>query len=158
MEFQRVVPAITMTQSIPGCLGTGADNTFLDSLSDLAGASAVLLGHDVHIMCELIRRGCRNVTELQQNDRPEQESADLVIVPSVGSADSAVTALAHARRGLRSAGRVVVRTVAAPERWLGLAIDRTLRLHGFSAIRSRPLMDRTVFSAELPWFSPVGRA
>jgi hypothetical protein len=158
MDFQRVVPIIAAAQSIPGCLESGDDATLLGSLSEIAGTSAVLLGHNVEIMCELIRRGCRSVTELQQNDRPEQNSADLVIVPSVGVADGAVTAIAHARRGLRPSGRIVLRTVADPARWLGLAIERTLRLHGFSAIRVRRIMDRAAFTAELPLFAPVARA
>jgi hypothetical protein len=157
MEFQRVVPVIAPAQSVPGRLGSDDNATLLGSLGEIAGTNAVVLGHNVEIMCELIRRGCRAVTELQQNDRPEQGSADLVIVSSVGAVDGAVTAIAHARRGLRRSGRIVVRTAANPARWLGHAIERTLRVHGFSAIRVCRIMDCTMFTAELPLFAPVAR-
>ena len=156
MDVQRVVPVLAATQSLTGGSPDGtADGSLLDGLADLAGTSAVLLGHDVGLMCGLIRRGCRAVTELQQNDRPERDCADLVLVPAVGGADAAVTAIAHARRSLRPSGRIVLCTIPHPAKWLGRAIERTLRLHGFTAIRLHPATDRAVLSAEL---RPLGQA
>jgi hypothetical protein len=157
MDFQRVVPVIAPAQSIPGRLGSDDDAALLDSLGEIAGTNAIVLGHDVEIMCELIRRGCRSVTELRQNDRPEHDCADLVIVASVGTADGAVTAIAHARRGLRPCGRIVVRTVKNLPKWLCLAIERTLRLHGFNAIRVRQGMHRAILAADLPVFASGAR-
>jgi hypothetical protein len=122
------------------------------------GERVVVLGPDIEVICGLIRRGCRDVTALQQNDRPERGSADIVIVPAIRSADAAACTIAHARRALAPSGRVLLRTAASPAGWLGVALERTLRLHDFSAIRVRRVMDRAVFMAELPLFASMIRS
>ena len=158
MKLQSVVPAAAAVPSVTVGLDDDPDSTLLDCLGDVAGEHALVLGPDLGIMCALIRRGCLEVTELRQNDRPDARTADLAILPSIGSTDAAACAIAHARRGLAMSGRIVVRTVADPSGRLSQAIRSMLQMHGFSSIRVRRAMDRNVFSAELPLFGPLARA
>jgi len=158
MNFQPVVPVIAASQSLSGCLISHPEDMLLDAVPDLVDKRAIVLGPDIGVMCELIRRGCREVTEIKQNDRPPLGSADVVIVPSVGTANGAVSAVANARRRLAPAGCILLRTAADPGGWLGHVVERSLRFHGFSAIRVRRVMDRAMFTAELPSFGPMASA
>ena len=149
MKLRRVVPAVAGTAYASVCLDDDTDGALLDSLGDVGGERVLLLGADVGIMCELIRRGCREVTELELNERLEVCAVDLAIVPSTGTVDGAACAIAHARRGLVPSGRILVRTAAASTGHLGRVIERLLRLHGFSAVSVHRAMNRTVFTAKL---------
>ena len=150
MKLRRVAPAIAGAPYASGCLGDETDGALLDTLGDLAGERVLVLGPHIGIMCELIRRGCREVTELELNERLDVETVDLVVIPSIGNTDGTACAIAHARRALTPSGRILVRTTADPSGRLARAIERTLRLHGFSAFAVRRAMDRTVFTAKLP--------
>jgi hypothetical protein len=157
MKLQREVPTIAVSQSAP--VGPdGETGILLDGLGELADERALVLGPDIAVMCGLIRRGCEEVTELEQNERPEARHFSLVIVSALRSTDMAACAIAHARRGLAPAGRIVVRTATDPSGQLGQAIERALRLHGFSLIRSRRIGTGAVFSGELPLLGPVVQA
>ena len=157
MKPQRAVPTIAASPLAPADPESESE-ALLDSFGELADERALVLGPDIGIMCGMIRRGCEEVTELEQNQRPEAGRASLVIVSAVCSTDMAACVIAHARRGLMPAGRVVVRTAPDPSGQLGYAIERALGLHGFSLIRSRRAGGRAIFSAELPPREPTSPA
>ncbi len=156
MKLRRVVPAVADAAYASVCLDDDLDGALLDRLGDVAGDRVLVLGAHIGIMCELIRRGCREVTELELNERLDVCTVDLVIVPSVGSADAAACAIVHARRALTPSGRMLVRTTTAATAELSRAIERTLRLHGFSSIGVHRSINRVVFAAKLlPCFAAV---
>jgi len=130
----------------------------LGGFDDLAGKRVLILGPDIGIMCELIQRDCRHVTELDPHGCSRAGTVDLVIVSSVGTSSAAAYAIDHARRALTLAGRIVVRTAGDPSEWLSRAIKRTLRLHGFSAIATHQALGRAVFTAELNFLGSSVRA
>jgi len=121
----------------------------LDGVDDLREKRVLILGPDVGIMCELIRRECRHVMELGQHGCPSAGTVDLVIVSSSGTPRAAACAVERARRALTLDGRIVVLTTDCPSEWLGRAIRRTLRGHGFSVVRTRQALGRVVFTAAL---------
>ena len=149
MKLRRVVPAIADAACASVCLDDDINGALLDSLGDVAGERVLMLGAHIGIMCELIRRGCREVTELELNERLELCTVDLVVVPSVGSVDAAACAIAHARRALMPSGRILVRTTIDATGRLNRAIERTLRLHGFSVIGVHRAMNQAAFAAQL---------
>jgi len=158
MNLQAVVPVVSASQSLSGCLTGDPDDRLLDAVPDLADKRAIVIGPDIGGVCELIRRGCREVTEIRQNDRPPLGDADVVIVPSVGTADDAVSAVTNARRRLAPAECILLRTAADPAGWLGHVIERSLRFQGFSAIRVRRVMNGAMFTAERSSFGPMASA
>jgi hypothetical protein len=149
MKLRRVVPATADTVHASVCLGDDTEGALLDSLGDVAGKRVLLLGAHVGIMCELIRRGCLEVTELELNERLDVCAVDLAIVPTIASADAAACAIAHARRALVPCGRTLVRATVDPTGWRGRAIERILRLHGFSLVGVYRAKNRAVFVAKL---------
>ncbi len=72
----------------------------LDGVDDLVGKHVLILGPDIGVMCELIRRGCRNAIELGQHGCPSAGTVDLVIVPSISTPRAAASAIERARRAL----------------------------------------------------------
>jgi putative N-acetylmannosamine-6-phosphate epimerase len=132
-------------------------DTIIGNLHNLEGERALVIGPDTEIVRELVERGCREVTEVEDNEWPKQWSVDVVIVSSAATVDGAITAIGLARHGLSPSGRILVRTTAEPPRLLCDAITRKLMQHGFSAIRVGRAVTRVVFTAELPIFSPIVR-
>jgi hypothetical protein len=94
----------------------------------------VLGGPGAELMCALLRAGAANVTHLRAHERPEADSASLLIVPRVPSLDWLATALPSIRRALTAHGRVVL--LASPQAATQTQIRRMLTLHGLSAIRA----------------------
>jgi hypothetical protein len=141
-----------------------SDNrALLDCAGEVAGEHAVILGCGVggsgtlELMCALLRRGTTAVTELRRGERPEPQAAELAIIANTTSAEDAVAAVAHARRALGPAGRVVVRVAADASGRLVRQVARLLRQHGFSAIRLRHDGVRTLLTGQLPMFGPLPR-
>ena len=128
----------------------------LRRLGDVAGEHVLILGRDVDLMCGLIRRGCAEVTELDQNHRPDTGSADLIVVVDVRSDAAAVCAVSHARRALAPAGRIAVHAAANPSAYLTRSIMRALRLHGFRQIGFGPIGAGTIVTAERPMGALAG--
>ncbi len=149
MKLQSVATAA----AAPDGQSEDPEKSLLDSLAGLAGERALILGLDIEIMCGLIQRGCQEVTEVEPGDRPEAGSVDLVIVPSVTTVDTALLAIAQARRALTAFGRVVLRTMRDPSQELSRAIPDILRLNGFFVLGVEKTANRTAFTAELslPW-------
>jgi hypothetical protein len=94
----------------------------------------VLGGPGSELMCALLRAGAANVTHLRAHERPEADSASLVIVPRVPSLDWLATALPSIRRALTPNGRLMLHT--GPQAITQTQIRRMLTLHGLSAIHA----------------------
>jgi hypothetical protein len=108
----------------------------------------VLGGQGPELMCALLHAGATNVTHLRAHERPEADSASLVIVPRVPSLDWLATALPSIRRALTAHGRLVL--LAGSQPTMQIQIRRMLTLHGLSAIRVQTTRDGQVVSAERP--------
>ena len=141
-----------------------SDNAaLLDCAGDVAGEHAVILGcgsrgsGTLELMCALLRRGTAAVTELRRGERPEPQAAELAIIANTASTEDAIAAVAHARRALGPAGRVVVRVAADASGRLVRQVARLLRQHGFSAIRLRHDGVQTLLTGQLPMFGPLPR-
>jgi hypothetical protein len=111
----------------------------------------VVLGSDgPDLMCALLRAGASQVTHLSSFERPEAESASLVIVPRVPSLDWLASVLPRIRRALVANGRVAVRIDSLPTALN--TVRRMLMLHGFTAIRASQAPGCQVLRAEVPAF------
>jgi hypothetical protein len=108
----------------------------------------VLGGQGPELMCALLRAGATNVTHLRAHERPEADSASLVIVPRVPSLDWLATALPAIRRALTARGRMVLR--AGGQTATQTQIRRMLKLLGLTAIHAIATDDGQMLSAELP--------
>jgi hypothetical protein len=108
----------------------------------------VLGGQGPELMCALLCAGATNVTHLRAHERPETNSANLVIVPRMPSVDWLATALPSIRRALTADGRLVVYTGNHPTTLT--QIRRMLTLHGLSAIHTRATSDGQMINAERP--------
>jgi hypothetical protein len=108
----------------------------------------VLGGQGPELMCGLLRAGAANVTHLRAHERPEPDSASLVIVPRVASLEWLATALPSIRRALTGGGRLMLRVGGQPT--TQSQIRRMLTLNGLSAIRARTTGDGQIVSAERP--------
>jgi hypothetical protein len=133
----------------PDGLSDDPEKSLLDSLNGLAGERALILGLNIEIMCGLIQRGCREVTEVERDDYPEAGSVDLVVVPCVGTEAAADRAIAMAQCGLTNLGRVVVRTARSPSAALREAVVASLRRHGFFLTDVRASMGSMAYVASI---------
>jgi hypothetical protein len=126
--------------------------SLLESLGAIEDEDHILvIGRDgPDLMCALLRAGATQVTHLCPQDRPEATSASLVIVPQVASLGWLAGALPSIRRALIANGRLVVSVATEPT--THNSVRRMLALHGFTAIRTRNVAGRQVFSAEQPAF------
>ncbi len=121
----------------------------------VAGARALVIGHGaLEAMCGLIRRGCTAAAEWPLHDRraPEPDSADIVIVPEVGSFDEAREAIAVGGRALAMGGQIAVGDATGA---LAPRIVALLRAQGFCSVRTRAAAHGTVVTAERPIFGPL---
>jgi hypothetical protein len=87
------------------------------------------------LMCALLRAGATQVTHLRLHQRPEVNSASLVIVPDAPSLDWLASVLPPIRRALIANGRLVAcigaRSVTQNP------VRRMLTFYGFAAIHCR---------------------
>ena len=69
------------------------------------GCCAVVCGASgIETVCDLLRAGAASVTLLRAGERPEADSADLLIAQPVAGIEAATAAVRHARRALRPGG------------------------------------------------------
>ncbi len=128
-----------------------ADRALLDSIGPLTDARILLLGPNaLEMMCALIRSDCASVTALRPADRSAAASAEIAIVMQAASPEYVDQMLVQARWALVPLGSVVLRLPAIAPVSLLRHVARSLRLHGFSAVRTRTLANHIVLSAELP--------
>jgi len=108
----------------------------------------VLGGPGPELMCALLRAGASHVTHLRAHERPEADSASLVIVPRIPSLDWLAAVLPAIRRALTARGRLVLYT--GGQAVTQIQIRRMLTLLGMTAIRAHATEDGQVLSAERP--------
>jgi hypothetical protein len=113
----------------------------------------VLGGQGPELMCALLRAGATNVTHLRTHERPEADSASLVIVPRIPSVDWLATVLPSIRRALTSGGRLVLYVGNQPTALT--QVRRMLTLHGLSLIHASAMSDGQMISAERPTRRPA---
>jgi hypothetical protein len=146
----QTVPSRLPVPAGAGPLGFGHEapgHALLDGLKTDPRDRALVLGHGaIDLVCALIRHGLTEVTEWRCGDRPEAGVADLVLIPKLRSADQAVMLVSHARRALAPTGRVAAQVPGD----LAAGLVRTLRLHGFSAIRRRDAASGSIVSGTVP--------
>jgi hypothetical protein len=128
------------------------DAALLDSLGAIDDEEHILVlgGNGPDLMCALLRAGAPQVTHLRPFERPESESASLVIVPRVPSLDWLAIRLPWIRRALVANGRLAIRIDALPA--MVTQVRRMLALHGFAAILARDATGCQVLCAEVPAF------
>jgi hypothetical protein len=131
---------------------------FLDVLGDLAGERALLLRPDEDLAAALRLGGCSVVHQIAGDGHFKPAEADVAIIPDLGPDECVTAAIAQARRALAGSGRVLVGISAAPHDRIALTAAAALRRSGFSAIRTVHRRDRTVVTAEVPFFGPCLRA
>ncbi|MEJ0020509.1 MAG: hypothetical protein WDN25_28960 [Acetobacteraceae bacterium] len=124
----------------------------LDSLGDCGREDhIVILGHDgPDLMCGLLRAGAQQVSHLRSLERSEADSASLVIVPHLASADWLAAALPAVRRVLVANGRLVIAMDVLPSTLN--QVRHLLTLHGFVEIRLGRAVGQQVLCAEIPAF------
>jgi hypothetical protein len=141
----RAPPSLPLKPPEPG-------SSLLDSLGAVKDEDHILVlgGNGPDLMCALLRAGAAQVTHLRSFERPEADSASLVIVPKVPSVDWLASALPRIRRALMVNGRVAICVDIVPT--LENALRRMLTLHGFVAIHAVRTAGRLVLRAEVPAF------
>jgi hypothetical protein len=105
-------------------------------------------GQGPELMCALLHAGAANVTHLRGHERPEPDSASLVIVPRVPSIDWLATALPSICRALTSGGRLMLH--AGGPAATRTRIGRMLTLLGLTAVQTHATADGQVLSATRP--------
>jgi hypothetical protein len=142
---RRAPPSLPLKPPEPG-------SSLLDSLGAVKDEDHILVlgGNGPDLMCALLRAGAAQVTHLRSFERPEADSASLVIVPHVPSLDWLASTLPRIRRALTVNGRVAICVDILP--MLQDAVRRMLTLHGFTAIRASHAAGRLVLRAEVPAF------
>ncbi len=125
----------------------------LTAAGPLAGVHALVVAKpgpvSLDLLCGLISRGCGAAAEAPPYGPTPVEPAEIVLVPQVDRIEVAVSAIQLARRCLLPCGRIVLQDTTAN---LAPAIAKLLRAAGFSFVRSRPVADVVVISADWPMF------
>ena len=142
---RRAPPSLPLKPPEPG-------SSLLDSFGAVEHEDHIIVlgGDGPDLMCALLRAGAAQVTHLRSFERPEADSASLVVVPHVPSIDWLASALPRIRRALTVNGRLAVCVDILPR--LENAVRRMLTLHGFMAIRANHAAGRLVLRAEVPAF------
>jgi hypothetical protein len=134
----------------PRAISANPAAALLQLAGEVRSKRVVIFGSSaLNIMCSMLRKGAATATLLRQGIRPEPQTADLAIAIEIGSPDRAASAVDHARRALAISGRVILVTTFDPTRRLAQATARTLRTHGFAAVRTQTIGDRALVTGEL---------
>ena len=110
----------------------------------------VLGNGGLDLMCALLRAGAPRVTHLCSHERLETASASLVIVPRASSVEWLEAALPRIRHALIANGCLAL--FVDPLAETRNRVERTLGLHGFSAVRATREAGRLLLTAEVPDF------
>lgn len=119
-------------------------------LGDVRDEAILVIGSNgLDVTCDLIRRGARSVTLLRTDQRPEAQSASLVLVPGTPSLDWLSCVLGHLQRAQLPTGRLVLR-VESTGRQLAAQVTRMLRVHGDTSITARQSGTSLLVDAQVP--------
>jgi hypothetical protein len=128
----------------------GLDADLLQLADHLRGERVLIIGAGaLELLCAVLRRGAKEASLMRLGTRPEEHSADLAIVTEGGRGDRALAAITSAERALTCAGRIILHLGADPAQPLSNMIVRTLRMHGFSAVRVHHLGNQAVVTGSL---------
>lgn len=131
--------------------GSSADTALLRFADIARDTRVVLIGPDtLELLCALVRLDCASAAAIRLLDRPKAGTADLAILPAVGSLDCIDAGLAKARRVLAPLGSVILRFAGLPSPSLVRHARQVLQMHGFQAIHARQLGHQCLLTAELP--------
>ena len=157
VSFQALRPVPAWPGHDAGALH---DTALLDLADPAQDAAVLLIGPDtVGLLCELLRRGFLSASTVRWADRPQAGTAEVaLVVPCIDDAAVAAVAVAQARRALAPSGRVALRLAPDPSGALLQATQRTLLLHGFSAIQLRRHGGQTLLRADLAARNRLARA
>jgi len=129
------------------------DGGLMQEIGDVDGEHIVLLGKDgPDLMCALVRAGALEVAHLAAPERLQADSASMVIVPVLPSADWLASALPSLRRAMLPNARIILRAQATADALGAKRIRKLLALHGYDRIRAIRRGEWLVTSAELPAF------
>jgi hypothetical protein len=91
---------------------------------------------------------------LRPDQRPENQSASLALVPRISSLEWASDALGRLRDAIVVSGRIVCCIDAQHTARLVISFGRMLKAHGFAAIDAVHIGEHLLLSAEVPMFGP----
>ncbi len=147
-----VEPAVSLLESHSSDHGLSKTEAALIAFADAGLDSRVtLLGsHTLDLLCALLRQGHVSASAMRLSDRPPSKTADVVLVPQVGSPDHLSRAIVQSRRQLVPFGTLVLHLSGSPDAGLLRQASHLLMLHGFGLVRKRVVSDEVLVRAELP--------
>jgi hypothetical protein len=145
-------PAVSLLESYGPDHALGTAEAALIAFADAGLDSRVtLLGsHTLDLLCALLRQGHVSASAMRLSDRPPSGTADVVLVPYVGSPDHLARAIVQARRQLVPFGTLALHLSGSPDAGLLRQAGQLLTLHGFGLVRRRVVSDEVLVRAELP--------
>jgi len=133
--------------------GLACDEPLLAFAEPVAGAHALVVAErGSELLCSLIRRGCLAATSLRLAAKPEAGIYDLVVAPRVTSIDCPDRLVNQAARALVPTGRFIARVIDDRVGHVSVMLAHSLRLHGFTAVRTRIMSGETLVRADQPAF------
>lgn len=109
----------------------------------------------LELTCALLQRGYTQVTIARPCDRAPGGQADIVVIPQVASAEAMARSIACARHMLAPLGTIAIRLAMAGAGPSPRDAIAQMRLHGFTAVRTRTLFGTALIRGELPLFGQL---
>ncbi|HWA79565.1 MAG TPA: hypothetical protein VG848_04550 [Acetobacteraceae bacterium] len=135
------------------------DSALLQLAGPLCGERVLIIGTEaLELLCAALRRGAAMAMLIRQGARPEERSADLVIVTEADSPARTLEAILHAGRALAGAGRILLDIGRDPAQPFLNAIVHALRRQGFSTVRLRHIGNRAIITGSILAAAPFSYA
>lgn len=135
---------------------SGLDNLEAALLSmavpDIDSRVVVLAPGALELSCALLRQGHGDVSMIRLSDHPRTGEADVAFIPHVASTKFLERALTCLRRILLPQGTLTLALASDLPHGAVQHARRQLRLHGFTAVRTRTLDDGIIMRAKLSRF------
>ncbi len=128
---------------------------FIEHVGDFADETVLVMsGFDADFAERLECLGATRVLTLRPNERPEQQSASLALVPRIPSLQWAAGTLERLRDAIVANGRIVCCVGTQCSVRPVVSFGRMLKAHGFTAIDAAHVGGHLLLSAEVPMFGP----
>ena len=128
---------------------------FIEHVGDFADESVIVMsGLDAGFAERLQRLGAARVVTLRSNERPEQHSTSLALVPHIPSLEWASATLGRLGDAMLATGRIVCCVGTQRSTRAVICFGRMLKAHGFAAIDAAHVRGHLLLSAEVPMFGP----
>ncbi len=137
------------------CLDGGEAGLLAVADPGLGSRILVMLPGGLEIACALLRRGRTNVATARLTDRPRAGQMDVVMMPSIPSAEFLQRAIPYAHRVLAALGTVVIHLDGSLPPGLVQQARRQLASEGFGAVQVRSSFHDTLLRAEMPLFGQL---